>query len=255
MASYLLLRNNKESGPHSVDDLRQLGLKPYDLVWVQGKSAAWRYPSEIDDLKSFAPIVEEQPYDRFYKKPSTETKEEYTPPVREPQPIQKEELPTIKPEHEKYIPKGSVFVTMPGQKTSTGNFTPAKQQQPVPEPKKELYTEQVPEQTIVVSENPAAAQIKYSQPLDEIKEMYVKTLHDRKQKIARKGFWLQSLKKAAVILSLVAVGVIAGLIINSNSNKSAQVAAEQTHLAKLPKNRTDRCSTCPSSTQKNYIPR
>src|SRR5580692_1043454 len=44
------------------------GLKPYDLVWIEGKSAAWRYPSEIEELMPFAPVVEEQPFDRFYKK-------------------------------------------------------------------------------------------------------------------------------------------------------------------------------------------
>src|SRR5580698_124794 len=67
---YLLLRDNKQSGPYSVDDLKATGLKAYDLVWVEGKSAAWRYPCEIEELKSFAPAVEEQPFDRFYKKPS-----------------------------------------------------------------------------------------------------------------------------------------------------------------------------------------
>ncbi|RYY58410.1 MAG: hypothetical protein EOO05_16555, partial [Chitinophagaceae bacterium] len=69
MNSYLLLRNNKETGPYSLEDLLRAGLKPYDLVWVKDRSAAWRYPSEIDELRSHAPVVEEQPYDRFYKRP------------------------------------------------------------------------------------------------------------------------------------------------------------------------------------------
>jgi hypothetical protein len=73
MKMYLLLRNNKQSGPHSLDDLRSMGLKAYDLVWLEGKSAAWRYPSEIEELSPFAPIVEEQPFDRFYKKASPAT--------------------------------------------------------------------------------------------------------------------------------------------------------------------------------------
>ena len=68
MNKYLLLRDNKQSGPYSVEELQTKGLKPYDLVWLDGKSAAWRYPSEMAELKSFAPAVEEQPYDRFYKK-------------------------------------------------------------------------------------------------------------------------------------------------------------------------------------------
>ena len=68
MNKYLLLRDNKQSGPYTVEELIAKGLKPYDLVWLDGKSAAWRYPSEIPDFKGFAPVVEEQPYDRFYKK-------------------------------------------------------------------------------------------------------------------------------------------------------------------------------------------
>ena len=66
---YLLLRNNKQSGPYSLDELKSMGLKAYDLVWLEGKSAAWRYPCEIEDLRAFAPAVEEQPFDRFFKKP------------------------------------------------------------------------------------------------------------------------------------------------------------------------------------------
>ena len=67
---YLLLRDNKQSGPYTVDELKAKGLKAYDLVWVEGRSAAWRYPSEIDELSAFAPAVEEQPFDRFFKKPA-----------------------------------------------------------------------------------------------------------------------------------------------------------------------------------------
>ncbi|MFT3823476.1 MAG: hypothetical protein QM731_06125 [Chitinophagaceae bacterium] len=72
MSTYLLLRDNKQSGPYSTEELVAKGLKAYDLVWLEGKSAAWRYPSEMPELKAFAPTVEEQPYDRFYKKPAAE---------------------------------------------------------------------------------------------------------------------------------------------------------------------------------------
>ncbi|MBL7745663.1 MAG: hypothetical protein JNN00_19485 [Chitinophagaceae bacterium] len=208
MANYLLLRNNKESGPYSLDDLMQMGLKAYDLVWVQGKSAAWRYPSEVEELKPFAPVVEEQPFDRFFKKQTEGVKPEAV----------KQEIQAIAPEHEKYVPKKSVFVTMPVKKTNTVK----------PAIKEEAYSAPpVAQQTISVTENPAAAQIKYSQPLDEIKEMYVKTLYDRKQKIARKSLLLQVLRKAAVILLLIAVGVAAGLIIRSNGNKRTEITKEQ----------------------------
>ncbi len=69
MQEYQLLRDNKESGPYTAAALIEKGLKPYDLIWAKGKTAAWQYPSEVNELKAFAPIVEEQPFDRFYKKP------------------------------------------------------------------------------------------------------------------------------------------------------------------------------------------
>lgn len=68
---YLLLRDNKQTGPYTLDELKAKGMKAYDLVWVEGRSAAWRYPSEIDELRAFSPAVEEQPFDRFFKKPGT----------------------------------------------------------------------------------------------------------------------------------------------------------------------------------------
>ena len=71
MNKYLLLRDNKQSGPFTVTEMIAKGIKAYDLVWLEGKSAAWRYPSEIEELKPYAPAVEEQPYDRFYKKDIT----------------------------------------------------------------------------------------------------------------------------------------------------------------------------------------
>jgi hypothetical protein len=60
---YLLLRSNQQTGPHSLEELLQFDLKPFDLIWIEGKSAGWFYPQEIDTL---------QPYLSFYKPPTTE---------------------------------------------------------------------------------------------------------------------------------------------------------------------------------------
>jgi hypothetical protein len=49
---YLLLRNNKKSGPHSIDELRLMALQSQDLVWVEGRSTSWRNPEEISELKT-----------------------------------------------------------------------------------------------------------------------------------------------------------------------------------------------------------
>jgi hypothetical protein len=65
MSSYLLLRNNKETGPFTIDEIKEMNLKAYDLLWVVGKSAAWRYPGEIEEIKPFAPAVPDQMADVF----------------------------------------------------------------------------------------------------------------------------------------------------------------------------------------------
>ena len=50
---YLLLRNNQQSGPFSIDELLQHSLKNDDLIWVEDQSAGWSYPSEVESLKPF----------------------------------------------------------------------------------------------------------------------------------------------------------------------------------------------------------
>lgn len=68
MKGYLLLRDNRQSGPFTSDELIAKGFKPYDLIWAEGKSAGWRYPGEFPEFRPYAPIIEEQPFDRFYKR-------------------------------------------------------------------------------------------------------------------------------------------------------------------------------------------
>ena len=76
MLMYFLLRNNQQTGPFTAEELRAKALKAFDLVWIDGKSAAWRYPGEIEELKKYSPPVEEQPFDRFYRQPSRENQNE-----------------------------------------------------------------------------------------------------------------------------------------------------------------------------------
>ncbi|MGZ5220031.1 MAG: hypothetical protein ACXWC7_08130 [Chitinophagaceae bacterium] len=240
MANYLLLRDNKESGPYTMDELVNFGLKPYDLVWVQGKSAAWRYPSEVQELKPYAPVVEEQPYDRFYKKDTEEKKEEvpaaksrsnYSPAPREEVPLMNEYsryIPDEKKEEIKFTAKKSVFVTLPGQQQPTAK----KNSQPV----QAIVEAATPSPTISISESPAVAEIKYSQPLDEIKERYVKTLLERKDKKAKKGLIINWLKKAAVFGGLIVLGVLAGFVIKSKPGKEDKVVQQMLQASPLVNN-------------------
>lgn len=52
MKQYLLLRNNRETGPHSLEQLGSIGLFSMDLIWIENESTSWSYPEEIDELKN-----------------------------------------------------------------------------------------------------------------------------------------------------------------------------------------------------------
>jgi hypothetical protein len=203
MSTYLLLRNNRQSGPLTKEELLQMGIKPYDLVWVEGKSAAWRYPGELPELKEFAPLVEEQPYDRFFKKKTGEQEQQEK--ITE---WKEKVFETASQVSETIAVKGgSVSVIMPKQ------ATPVKKAEPV-----FAFT---PEPAPVTVEKPVEVETKYSLPLDEIKERYVKQLQDRKHKTAQKKWITQTLKKAAIFIAIIGAGVLIGFAIKpKNSGKN-----------------------------------
>ena len=277
MATYLLLRNNKQQGPLSLQHLIQLGLKPYDLVWVDGKSAAWRYPSEIPELKPYTDVVEEQPYDRFYKKPEAQPEPE---PViveqRKPEPViveqrrqeavvkhmipekkssmpdivfpdenpgyadeirktananpsyhqttfteapiqypKEEPMPELEKQHEKYYPKKTVYVTLPLPQTPEQSYAP--KQEPV-------FNFQSSPPIPDTREEPLTLKTKYEQPLDELKEQYANKLLERKKQSFQKKFITESLKKAAVIIAIISVGVLIGFAIKPSKEGNNGIA-------------------------------
>lgn len=159
MKQYRLLRDNKETGPYTAEELIQMGLKKYDLVWVDGRSAAWRYPCEIDAFKAYAPPVDEQPFDRFYKKPSASSNQQ---PVTM---VTKTEVPVITTEVVKKE-KPRFRIKADSHKIETVvTTTPVIQSQPVAQPTQPIsqpqpityntYTEPV-KQTQTVQTNAAA---------------------------------------------------------------------------------------------------
>lgn len=243
MATYLLLRNNKETGPYELADLLVQQLKAYDLVWVQGRSAAWRYPCEIDELKAHAPVAEEQPFDRFYKKKIAkepvvqqeqeekvaENKEEKTTAIKETSPYE-DYLPKAVKEEKKATSK-SVFVTLP-----------AKPAQPANKPKP---IERIAVPTIIVDQTATVQQTltqNFDQgntlngSFDDIKDQYARQLQDRKYKINRKNGRKLAIKNAAIIVGLIGVGVLAGFIIKPQSAAQEKKAALSQHTDAIREN-------------------
>lgn len=222
MSKYLLLRNNKETGPHALEELVGMGLKPYDLVWVEGKSAAWRYPSEIPELAPYAPAVEEQPFDRFFRKTETSPVQVPTPaPVERPLP----EKPSFSEYESKYIPKAgpatrtvtrkSVYVTLP----PGANNRFAKPVEPSPaETLPPAASQPVP---------PAALETKYEQSLDDIKDQYMQNLIDRKKRSSRLNLFKTYGRYAAVAIILLGLGLFIGFAVSDGDHKGNAGAATQ----------------------------
>src|SRR5579862_3667809 len=201
-----------------------MGLKGYDLVWVEGRSAAWRYPSEIEELKSFAPIVEEQPFDRFYKRPAPENKSI----PKEISPSRTDIAPVVS--HDKQyagISRGDkkVYVTLPARNPAAASASPIK---------KAIVEEVKP---VTIQERFFDEQ-KFSQPPGFGNEFLQRDVVEKNQRVekmqqprlsANKN-WL---KPAAVILGvfvLLGSGILIGLYINKNATQPAEktkVAANQ----------------------------
>ena len=118
MSSYLLLRNNKESGPFTLEEIKDMSLKAYDLLWVVGKSAAWRYPGEIAELKSFAPAVPEPFTDLFRIRPNAESPGQDTGNTRKSETINTRsgENNIQRRDHSR-----SVYVNLPAEKKQANN--------------------------------------------------------------------------------------------------------------------------------------
>lgn len=201
MKKFLLLRSNKQSGPYSAEELQQMGLKAYDLIWVDGKSAAWRYPGEVDELKSFAPPVEEQPYDRFYKKPEEKSQESKadTPPTSVITP-QKSEEPVEKQPQKKEKEYKRVFVTLPN-----GAGAAASRQPSTPKP-----VAQPPIQAFGETLQPANS---YQQPASELpKSNPVKTKAPvEKEAVADEDIYYPK-RRSGRLKPLVLAGVITGMV-------------------------------------------
>jgi hypothetical protein len=69
MKKYLLLRHNRETGPHTIEQLGLSGLLPLDLIWIENESTTWKYPDEIEELKSLIKFdIDSQKANRFKNK-------------------------------------------------------------------------------------------------------------------------------------------------------------------------------------------
>jgi len=285
--TYRLLRDNKESGPFSEEEMIAKGFKPYDLIWVEGKSAGWRYPSEIPVFKSFAPVVEEQPYDRFYKKQppqklfseernshnsytSFQTKSNDT--FYQQQPIAASARVTPLPDYTappspQKLPGRHIHVTLPSGNTVNLNTLVAKKENYQPRDNANAAVNKVP--AMADTKQPGFSESIYETTRPVIKESVTPIApltdgyNDRPVQLHQPvAAWSWSLIAAAFIgiATLVGLGIMIGLSINRDkhdlafnqalSNKSAvkHVQAESTIQQKTAGTITDQPATVANET-------
>lgn len=250
MKYYRLLRNNKESGPYSAEDLIKAGFKPYDLVWEEGRSAAWRYPSEVADFKDFAAEVEEQPFDRFYKKdkPAMQSKlpgnqSISVAVITEPSTLKKEKpririkAETSKIENVKqFVPEPSPVIKPPSKTSSpkeNNKISDLPPQQSKPEwgnmwldweeEKKAVKSLKFKPEPAIAREPEIEIETKFSQSLDDVKKLYLeKVLNGKKPAI---GFeqYKAYMGIAVISLCVLAIGIWVGIRWTGDSETKAHL--------------------------------
>jgi hypothetical protein len=189
---YLLLRNNKETGPLTITELLQLSLTDNDLVWVQGKSAGWRYPSDINELKESI-IKKNMPSD--------------------PVVIAMKEPPGVGQPKEQSIGPKKVFVSLPSA---------VKKQAAAITPSFEEKAEAIRQKALNFSGNKKdPTEVKYARSLNDIKKEYSGWI--KQQKKQRKRLIIN--KPVAFTTLFVAITTAAFFVLqwNPKKEKSGQV--------------------------------
>lgn len=217
MSTYRLLRNNKETGPFSFEQLTTMGLKAYDLVWVDGKSAAWRYPSEVPELSNYAPAVEEQPFDRFYRRnPSA--------PSKTAKPRFRIKADWRKLEDAPEAPGNTATADNSAYAPAANNHHPASDVNAPAPPPLPVSAPQPASVAVAIAalDTRGVPETRYSESLDNIKERYSSTI------LQRNGSKAGNLFRYAALVGLFPV-LAAGIWIGtswSSRNKLENVPAE-----------------------------
>lgn len=209
MKPYRLLRNNKETGPYSAEDLIAMGLKAYDLVWLDGKSAAWRYPCEIAELKPYAPVAEDLAASLWKPAPNSVTAAKLS--------ISANDVTNSKSTISEKITKPRIRISADWNKIPDPVKTPVAESEPAaPVTAPAQVYKQVQTATVPAGDDKAAPQIKYTESLDSIKQRYNETVLNRSgRSVPFSYYWL--------LLLIPALGL--GMWLGSGIKKQQPVVA------------------------------
>jgi hypothetical protein len=233
MNSYILLRDNKESGSLSLEDLQQIGLKATDLIWVECQSVGWRNPHEIKELKD---LLDPSKVIPVIPKPA----ETGTPTL----PEAAEETSAVHA-----LKKNLVYVELPAKLNGKKQ---TEQQQPVIKEELPADYKYAGLATAINNSDPGKTLTpgktdpvvtKYSRPLDEIKEMYVKNMQEQ---VSRKKTVMtipairisKELKKVFLYSGLFLSGALLMFLFRGNKGKAPVLVSQHpTTASAVPVNK------------------
>lgn len=225
MNSYILLRNNTESTSLNRDQLQQVGLKSSDLIWVECQSVCWQHPGEIAELKHL--LNEKTTPDKNTAEVPPVVNDTQTTPIISK--VQSTVITPVTPDttitQPKKVEKKLVFVELPAKPGIT------KKQEtvtalPTPGPAAINNEEDAAAKALAFEKKATELKTRYCRPLDEIKEMYVKNLEQKKEgnKIKKNFSQIpQQVKKVAVYSGLIITGALVMLFIKNTGSKKAIV--------------------------------
>ena len=195
---YLLLRNNSQTGPFNLDELLQFDLKPFDLIWIEGKSAGWYYPQEIEALRPHLP---------FLRKAETQTA-----------PTQNGFVKT-----EPSAPR-KIFVSMPS--SAAAKEEPIRQQT---QPRPAIKFEEKPSSFASSTQPEPEVRTNYAKSIEEVETDYTNWAYQKKAN--KKPIFS---KTGLVVLCLLGAGLFAvGKYANRPKTEDAP-APQQTALVTTP---------------------
>lgn len=176
---YLLLRNNQQTGPYSLEELTDLPLKPFDLIWVEGKSFGWSYPGEIDALKPYVATATGAP-------PPEPSPQAAIPSTPEPKPASKKIFVSL--------PQNAAARPAAQPKQEPQQFQPQPTPQPWPQPlaqastadmleqKAEELRKRIQSQAAESGAQPRETQTRYARSINDVEEEYTSWVFKQKEK-------------------------------------------------------------------------
>ena len=189
---YQLLRNNKRSGPFTLEELQTNSLQPHDLIWVDGKSAGWQYPSEINELKKLVEASKEElspVKEKCYSKDTSSSTANISTGSK----------------------RSGIFVSLPGMVRKVDQPVSP----PVQEDRREAFEKKAEalfnsvqlfaqQENKTVDEEITESEVKYTKSLQELKYEYASWIHQQKNKNSN---WKN--KKWMVAACFLVIGIVA----------------------------------------------